>query len=70
MTGPGSIERLQAPSLATKKGVTLGGQSLGGVTTTGVLPPPNLQLVTRVAGRYVVNLPAGSATMVTFGAHG
>jgi hypothetical protein len=69
VTGPGSVERLRAPSLGDKRGVTLGGQSLGGVTTTGVLPPPSLQRLTRSGGRYVVKLPAGSATLVTFGAH-
>lgn len=67
VTGPGSIQRLQAPTLASKKGVTLGGQSLGGVTKTGVLAPPIPASVTRTGGRYVVKLPAGSATLVTFG---
>jgi hypothetical protein len=66
---PGSVERLEAPSLGDKKGVTLGGQSLGGVTATGVLPSPVLQRVTRSGGRYVVRLPAGSATLVTFATH-
>jgi hypothetical protein len=65
-TGRGSIERLEAPNLADKKGVTLGGQSLGGVTATGVLPPPIPESIGRTGSRYVVKLPAGSATLVTF----
>ncbi len=42
--------------------MTIGGQSLGGVTTSGVLPPANVTRVTRVRA------PPGSATLITFGA--
>ena len=64
--GPASLERLRAASPYATGGVTLGGQSFGAVTTTGVLPDrPASQSVTPHAGTYAVTLPAGSAALLT-----
>ncbi len=66
--GVAALERLQAPSVYASTGVTLGGQSFGSVTRTGVLAGrPRKLVVVPVAGRYVVRLPAASAAMLTFG---
>jgi hypothetical protein len=60
-----SVLRLQAPSLTATDGITLGGQSfdpntgsgrLSGSSRTGMLAP--------LDGRYLVNVPAGSAALV------
>jgi hypothetical protein len=46
--------------------VTIGGQSFGPETSTGLLAGPSrVTPVTPVAGYYVVNVPAASAAMVT-----
>ena len=65
-TGPAGLELLDAPSVHATTGVTLGGQSFGPETTTGLLagPPPTAE-VTPVAGDYVISVPAGSAAMLT-----
>jgi len=61
----GTIERLQAPGGAyATHGVTLGGQSFG-TTTTGSLPPPHLEAVRVRGGTLTVQLPKGSAALVT-----
>ena len=60
-----SLLHLTAPSVRSHGGVTLGGQSFGAHTVTGLLagspevaePPP-------VGGRYEVAVPAGSAAML------
>ena len=64
--GSGVLERLQAPSLRARAGVTLAGQSFGPATTTGVptgarvtFPVPPSQ------GAYTFAVPAGSAAMLT-----
>ncbi len=65
--GVATLERLQAPSINANTGVTLGGQSFGSETGTGLLAgAPSDLVVTPVAGRYVVRLPAASAAMLTF----
>ena len=48
-------------------GVTLGGQTFGAQTTTGVLPAPKPtpQVTPDGAGNYTVDLPAASALMLT-----
>jgi Glycosyl hydrolase family 79 C-terminal beta domain len=65
--GAATLDRLAAPSLRAASDVTLGGQSFGSRTATGLLTGPS-RIVTLhpVAGRYVFMLPAGSAAMVTF----
>lgn len=62
----GTLERLQAPSLHATHGVTLGGQSYGAPTRTGVLSGPSDAVAVRPrGGEYVVRLPAASAAMLT-----
>ena len=57
---------MQAPSVHSRRDVTLGGQSYGASTYTGRLAPPTLQSVARRRRGYVVTVPHGSAAMVTF----
>ena len=65
-SGAGTLERLQAPSLHATHGVTLGGQSFGAPTRTGVLSGPSQTVaVTPRGGEYVVRLPAASAALLT-----
>ncbi|HEY5318230.1 MAG TPA: glycosyl hydrolase family 79 C-terminal domain-containing protein [Solirubrobacteraceae bacterium] len=64
--GPSTLERLQAPSAHASSGVTLGGQSFGSETATGLLAgPANLSFVKPGSGGYVVTLPAASAALLT-----
>jgi Glycosyl hydrolase family 79 C-terminal beta domain len=63
--GQASLEMLEAPGATSTAGVTLGGQTFGAKTTTGTLPPPQPNPVLSVAGSYMVNLPAGSAALLT-----
>jgi hypothetical protein len=64
--GLASLERLEAPSLTARTGVTLGGQSFGSATTSGLLAGrPQLSLLAPVSGDYVVKLPPASAAMLT-----
>jgi hypothetical protein len=66
---PAMLERLRAPSVTAESGVTLGGQSFGSQTDTGLLEgTPSTTIVTPVAGDYVVRLPVASAAMLTFSA--
>lgn len=66
-SGPAKVEQLLAPSLAATGGVTLGGQTFGAATTTGVLSgTPSSRTLAPASGRYVVTLPAPGATMLTF----
>ncbi len=62
-----SIERLTAPGLTTRTGVTLGGRSFGAETTTGLLNGrAGTARVPRVRGWYVVRLGPASAAVLTF----
>jgi len=61
-----SLEWLQAPSVTSTSGVTLGGQTFGPETITGALPgPENMNAVTSPLGSYPIDLPPGSAVMLT-----
>lgn len=63
---PATLERLEAPSINAKSGVTLAGQSFGSNTTTGLLAGPlSTASVTPTSGRYVIRLRAASAAMLT-----
>ena len=54
-----TLQRLEGPSLAASRSVTLGGQSFGAVTATGELSgDPDSEAVKTTDGRYVVHLPA------------
>jgi Glycosyl hydrolase family 79 C-terminal beta domain len=64
--GAGTLERLKAPRLTSRGSVTLGGQSFGSSTTTGVLAGPRRALaVAPEGGQYVFKVPAGSAALLT-----
>ena len=60
-----TIERMRAPSVASRGGVTLGGRTYGARTTTGVLGAPTVAPSPVAGGRIRVSLPAGSAALVT-----
>jgi hypothetical protein len=61
-----SIERLQARSVYSTTGVTLGGQTYGSETNTGALAPPRVQMLSRRhGGGFRVSVPAGSAALLT-----
>jgi len=60
-----SLVRLTAPSVHAHGGVTLGGQSFGSRTVTGVLAGhPEVAQVRPVGGRYAVMMPPASAAML------
>ncbi len=64
--GPATLERLQAPSATARAGVTLGGQSFGDRTDSGLLSGLSTdQTVPPTAGGYEVRLPAASAAILT-----
>jgi hypothetical protein len=62
---PAGIERLLAPSAYATTGITLGGQSFGATTATGLLAPPAPATVTPRSGAYAVTLAASSAALLT-----
>ena len=61
----GTLELLRAPSIGATTGVTLGGQSFGTVTTTGALPARVNDVVHKVNGHYLVQLPPATAALLT-----
>jgi hypothetical protein len=63
--GAATLERLRAPGAGASSGVTLGGQSFGSATSTGILPAPHTTVVEPVAGSYSLHLPAASAALLT-----
>ncbi len=64
--GPAAVESLRAPSIHATGGVTLGGQSFGSETETGVLAgKPQPVTVSPTGAGYTVRVPAASATMLT-----
>ena len=63
--GPASVKRLRAASAYATGGITLGGQSFGATTDTGLLPGPVPQDAVPRRGSYAVTLPAGSAALLT-----
>ncbi|HTU86595.1 MAG TPA: glycosyl hydrolase family 79 C-terminal domain-containing protein [Solirubrobacteraceae bacterium] len=64
--GAGTLERLTAPALTSRSGVTLGGQSFGSSTTTGLLAGPQRTVtVAPSGGLYEFRAPAASADLVT-----
>jgi hypothetical protein len=68
--GPASVERLRASSAYATSGLTLGGQSFGAASATGVLAPPGPQAVAPRGGAYSLTLPPGSAALLTLTASG
>ena len=68
--GSATLTRLTAPSSSSTTGVTLGGQSFGAETSTGVLAgPAQTASVSEGDGRYVIELPAASAAMLVLPLH-
>jgi Glycosyl hydrolase family 79 C-terminal beta domain len=63
--GQASLEWLRAPSAAATGGVTLGGQTFGTETATGVLPAPAVQTIPQLLGSYSVDVPPASAVLLT-----
>jgi len=64
--GPTEIEWLRAPGAGARSGVTLGGQSFGARTTTGVLPGPGgVQPVPQLLGWYTIRVAGYSAALLT-----
>jgi hypothetical protein len=62
---PALLERLSASGVRARSGVSLGGQSFGPRTFTGVLRGRSGAIALRpVRGRYVVGLPAAGAAML------
>jgi hypothetical protein len=65
--GAATLERLEAPSVRSTGGVTIGGRSFGSRTTTGLLSGRlHLERIVPSAGTYRVTLPAASAAMLAF----
>ena len=65
-SAPASLQRLLAPNVASTSGVSLDGQTFGDQTTTGTLAgSPATTSVSPVLGSYSVEVPAGSAEMLT-----
>jgi hypothetical protein len=64
--GAATLERLTGRGITARTGVTLGGQTYGSATTTGLLAGDStLASVTKRGGGYVVKLPRASAAMLT-----
>jgi hypothetical protein len=64
--GVAAVEQLQAPNVHATSGVTLGGQTFGATTATGLLAgKPAGLTATPAGGTYTVRVPAASATMLS-----
>jgi hypothetical protein len=67
--GPATLERLRGNGISARTGITLGGQTFGGATTTGTLAGHStLAMVKPTNDAYTVDLPRASAAMLTIGA--
>jgi len=65
-SGAASLERLTAPSLESRTGVTIAGQTFGAVTTTGELTRSyRTTTLQPIQYRYVVELPPASAALLS-----
>jgi hypothetical protein len=61
-----TVERLLAPSLRARTGMTIAGQSISTASTTAVLSrQPEIERVGRWRGEYLVRIPGASAALVT-----
>jgi hypothetical protein len=64
--GPAAVERLDAPSAHATAGVSLGGQTFGAQTSTGMLAGTSRPTtISPRNGAYVLAVPASSAAMLT-----
>ena len=67
-SSPATVARLRGPNVAAKRGVTFGGQGFGNATTTGnVAGTAAAETITPHGSRYVVQVPAASAALLTIG---
>jgi hypothetical protein len=65
--GPAAVEQLLAPSLTATSGVTLGGQTFGSRTVTGIpVGSRQAETISSANGSYPITLPSASATMLTW----
>lgn len=62
-----TVERMLAPSVRAKHGVTLAGRSYGAETQTGQLATPEVERAHIVSGRVTLSVPGASAALVTVG---
>lgn len=60
-----TVERMRAPSVHSRRGVTLGGRFYGAVTYSGRLPALRVERLTQAGGDVTVLVPSGSAALVT-----
>jgi hypothetical protein len=66
MTGTATLERLEAPGITAAENVTLGGRGFGSWSDSGLLRgPPRPTSLTTTDGTLVVNVPGGSAALLT-----
>ncbi len=63
--GAATLELLRAPDITATSGVTLGGQTFGPETGTGLLAAPQTESVSQLFGWYTIELPAYSAALLT-----
>jgi hypothetical protein len=62
-----TIERLRAPGVAARRGVTLGGRTYGAITKTGQLRAAEISPASVTKGRVTLSMPRASAALVTVG---
>jgi hypothetical protein len=61
-----TVDRMSAPSMSARSGVTLGGAGFGSLTSTGRLAAARTTIVPRGAGGgVIVRIPGASAALVT-----
>ncbi len=67
-SGSATVARLRGPNVAAKRAVTFGGQGFGNATTTGnVAGAASTETIRPNGSRYVVQVPAASAALLTIG---
>jgi hypothetical protein len=67
-SGSATVARLRGPNVAAKRAVTFGGQGFGHATTTGnVAGAASTETIRPNGSRYVVQVPAASAALLTIG---
>jgi Glycosyl hydrolase family 79 C-terminal beta domain len=62
-----TIERMVAPSVRSRGGVTLGGRTYAAATDTGLLATPLVSKLSAARRDVTLSVPHGSAALVTFG---
>jgi hypothetical protein len=63
--GSATVERMLAPDVTARRGVTLGGRTYGASTSTGRLATPEVAQVSAASGAVTLSVPHGSAALVT-----